>query len=339
MKQSTLRKLVSLGLLLVFFAFFSITAKNFLTPVNIGTIMREVAVTGLLAIGVSFCIISMGIDLSTGAVMGLSAMVASRLVTDTLIPIWSIVVIALLVGALCGLFNALLVLHFGLHDFIATFSSAFIFRGILYMLAYRNDQGRITTQSISEPAYLAIGGKIGDFYIMTFIWLAIVIASYIFLRKTRIGTYFYAVGTNRKSSEFSGISVVKIKTLAFVLSGLCAALAGVFVLAFQASVGLNTGASLEFNAIAMVVVGGVTITGGRGDTLNAAIGSIFMIMVVNALYKYGFSTEVQTITYGLVIMVMAMFDAFFFKWLHTQREKKAKSLEESRQAAEAEGGR
>lgn len=323
LKQSTARKMISLALLLIFFVFFSITAPNFLTIINISTIMREVSTTGLIALGVTFVIVSMGIDLSTGAVMGLSAMVASRLVTDTLIPIWSIVLIALAVGALCGIINSILVLRFGLSDFIATFAAAYVYRGILYMLAYRAD-GHITTVSIKEPQYLALGGKLGSFYIMTYVWIILVIISYIILHRTRFGTYIYAVGTNHKSAQFSGISIELIKTITFVICGVMSALAGVFLLAYQGSVGLNTGSGLEFNAIAMVVVGGVTITGGRGDTLNAAIGSIFMIMVVNALYKYGFSTEIQTITNGLFIMLMASFDSFFFKFMKKSDQKKMK---------------
>ena len=125
MKQSTLRKLITLSLTLLLVLFFSVTTSYFFTWKNICTMLREVSVIGLLSVGVSFVIIGGGIDLSTGSVLGLSAMIASRLVTDTNLPVWLILIIVLVCGALLGLINGTLVTNFGLSEFIATFATMF----------------------------------------------------------------------------------------------------------------------------------------------------------------------------------------------------------------------
>lgn len=312
MKQSTVRKMVSIGLVLIFALLFAGTTNYFFTWRNVSSLLREVSVIGLMSIGCTFVIIGGGIDLSTGAVMGLSAMIASRLVTDTMLPIALIVVICLAVGVAAGFINGILVTIFGLSEFIATFATSFVFRGFVYMAAYR-ESGRIITKQVKDAAFLSLGGNVGGLYYMSIVWFAVVLLTWFLLKQTKIGTYIYAMGSDRKSAEYTGINVDKIKILTLVISGFCSALAGVFLLAWQGSAGLNTGVGMEFQAIAAAVVGGIALIGGRGDTVGTAIGSFFMVMVVNGLYKYGLPTEMQTIFYGIVIIVMAVFDAAYIK--------------------------
>lgn len=330
MKQGTLRKLVSVGLLLLFILIFSTTTDSFLTWRNINSILREVSVIGLLSIGVTFVIIGGGIDLSTGTVMGLAAMITSRLVTDTLLPIWLIVVIAVLAGAVLGAVNGLLVVKLGMTEFIATFATMYIYRGFVFMLAYR-EGGRMITKSVTDKQFLSIGGNVGGIYYMSIFWALAILISYLVLKKTTFGTYTYAIGTNRKSAQLSGIDVDKIKIGTFMISAAYSALAGVFLLAWQGSAGLNTGSGMEFEAIAAVVVGGIVLSGGRGDTLGVAVGSIFMVVVVNGIYKYGLSTEVQTIAYGAVIIIMSVFDSLYIRWMDKRHVV-------SKKAAQAKGG-
>ena len=147
MKQGILRKLISVALLMLFAAFFSVTTDPFLTWRNINSILREVSVVGLLSLGVSFVIIGGGIDLSTGSVLGLSAMIASRLVTDTLIPIWIIVLIVLTAGTVLGLVNGLLVEKLGLSELIASFATMYVYRGFVYLLAYYDANGHLITRA------------------------------------------------------------------------------------------------------------------------------------------------------------------------------------------------
>lgn len=332
MKQGTLRKLVSVGLLFGFVLVFSTTTDSFLTWRNINSILREVSVIGLLSIGVTFVIIGGGIDLSTGTVMGLAAMITSRLVTDTWLPIWLIVVIAVLTGMILGFVNGLLVVKLGMTEFIATFATMYIYRGLVFMLAYR-EGGRMITKSVTDKQFLAIGGNVGGIYYMSVFWVLAILVSYLVLKKTTFGTYTYAIGTNRKSAQLSGINVDKIKIGTFVISAACSALAGVFLLAWQGSAGLNTGSGMEFEAIAAVVVGGIVLSGGRGDTLGVAVGSIFMVAVVNGIYKYGLSTEVQTIAYGVVIILMSIFDSLYIKWMNKRHVVSKKTALEKGGAA------
>lgn len=319
MKRGTLRRMVSVALLLLFVVFFSVTADSFLTWRNINSILREASVVGLLSIGVSFVIIGGGIDLSTGAVLGLSAMVTSRLVTNTWIPIWSIVLAALAMGLILGLFNGLLVVKLGLSELIASFAAMYVYRGFVYLLAYRDAGGHLITKTVQDRQFLSIGGNIGGIYYMSVIWLLLLILGTFILKKTTFGTYIYAVGTSQKAARLSGISVEKIKVGTFMISGVCSALAGVFLLAWQGSAGLNSGSGMEFQAIAAVAVGGIVLSGGRGDTVGVGIGSLFMIVVVNGLYKFGLPTEVQTIAYGAVIIIMSVFDAMYIRIMEQQR--------------------
>lgn len=317
--------MVAFGLLLIFALIFTFTTDYFFTWRNICSLLREVSVIGLMAIGGSFVIIGGGIDLSTGAVMGLSAMVASRLVTDTLIPIWVIFVICLLIGIAAGMFNGILVTIFGLSEFIATFATSFIFRGIVYMIAYR-EAGRITTKQVNDAAFADVGGNIGGLYYMSIVWFLFVLIGWFILKQTKFGTYVYSMGSNKKSAEYTGINIDKMKIMTFMISGICSALAGIFLLAWQGSASLNSGTGMEFQAIAAAVVGGIALEGGRGDSVGVAIGSFFMVMVVNGLYKYGLPTEMQTIFYGIVIIVMAVFDAVYMKAVtrrHTVNKKES----------------
>ncbi|MBQ9685452.1 MAG: ABC transporter permease [Oscillospiraceae bacterium] len=312
MKQTTIRKLVSLGLLLIFALIFGFTTDYFFTWKNITTLLREVSIIGLLAMGGAFVIIGGGIDLSTGAVLGLSAMIASRLVTDTMLPIFVIVLICVLAGAVAGVINGLLVARFGMSEFIGTFATAFIYRAFVYMLAYRTN-GHITTKTVTDAAFRSLGGNIGGVYYMTIVWALLILVTWFVLRHTRYGTYVYAMGSNRKSAEFTGINVDKMKVSTFVISSCFSALAGVFLVAWQGSANLSSGEGMNFQAIAAAVVGGIALTGGRGDTVGVAIGSCFLVMVVNGLYKYGLPTHMQPIFYGVVIIVMAIFDAIYIR--------------------------
>lgn len=326
MKQGVLRKVVSVALLLLFMLVFSVTTDSFLTWRNINSILREVSIVGLLSAGVAFVIIGGGIDLSTGAILGLSAMIASRFVTDTLIPIWTIVVIAVLSGVILGMINGLLVVKLGLSELIASFATMYVYRGFVFILAYRDEGGHLITRAVQDRQFLSIGGDIGGIYYMSVVWFLLILLGYIVLKKTVFGTYVYAIGTNQKSARLSGIPVEKIKVMTFMISGFCSALAGVFLLAWQGSAGLNTGSGMEFEAIAAVAVGGVVLSGGRGDTIGVCVGSLFMIVIVNGIYKFGLPTEIQTIVYGAVIIIMSVFDAVYFKVMG-QRQAEGKKIQ------------
>lgn len=321
MKQSAVRKLVSLGLVIILIIGFGLTTTTFLSINNFFNLFREVAVIGLVSIGVTFVIIGGGIDISTGAILGLTAMAVSRMVDATLWPIWVIVLIALLIGAACGIINGLLVTKLNLSEFIATFSTLFIFRSMVYIIGFRED-GYLVTKMITDPYFMKIGGTFNGFYYMTIVWLIVVVLSYILLRKTVLGTYIYAIGSDKKAARMSGINVDRIKILTFVISGICSALAGVLLLAWQGSVALSSGQGMEFQAIAAVVIGGVALAGGKGDTVGTALGSVFMIMVVNGLYKYNLPTEYQTIAYGAIIIIMSIFDAVYNTRLRNKNTKK-----------------
>ena len=229
MRQESLRRLISLTLLLFLIIIFSTTTDSFFTAANIMVLLRECSVIGILAIGVTLTIITGRNDLSCGHLMGTVCMVFAHLYHYTAFPLLLILFLCLLTAIAGGVLNGICVGFFQIPDFVATLSTQFIFTGFTYILAVRNEFGQIGAVQINNKTMVALGGQIpGGIYLVTLAFLALAILGQIFLKKTKLGTYIYAMGANRKSAEYSGISFFKIKMTAFILSGFCAFVAAGF---------------------------------------------------------------------------------------------------------------
>jgi ribose transport system permease protein len=317
-RQETIRRLTSIGLLALLFLIFGLTNDKFFTAPNILTLLRECAVTGIMAVGVTMVIITAGIDLSAGGMVGFISMFCMNLLYYLKLPAELVILAALGMGVLCGLLNGALVSFLRLPDFIATLSTQFLFRGLTYMLAVRNDFGMIINQRITNPGILILGGSINGVYIVTIAFLCIAAAGQFILKGTRLGTYTYAIGANRRSAELSGISFIKIKLSVFGITGLLCGLASLFLMARIGSVIPDTGMGLEFDVIAAVVMGGCAFSGGRGDAVGTVIGAVFMTALINGIYKYNLPTAAQLIIKGLVIVLMVIFDSLYNRYMHNR---------------------
>lgn len=333
MRQETIRRLVSVGLLAVLVLFFGFTSEYFFTASNIFTLLRECSTTGIIAIGVSMVIITAGIDLSTGALVGFISMLCANLLYYTSIPAGLVIVIALVVGVLGGYLNGILVTVFRLPDFIATLSTQFLFRGLALIFAIRTATGMISNKVIENRTILTLGGSINGVYLVTIAFFVMAIAGQFILKRTKLGTYTYAVGANRKSAELSGIKCERIKRAVFAITGLCCGVAALFLMGKMRSVTPDTGIGLEFDVIAAVVVGGVAFSGGRGDIFGTVIGALFMNVLTNGIYKYNLPTATQLIIKGAVIVAMIVFDAVYNRYMERKITKSGKLLEEKEAAA------
>ena len=332
MRQETLRRIISFALLVILLVIFSATSDTFLTVNNITTLLRESAVVGTLAIGVTMCIITGGNDLSCGALLGLVSMVIANLYHYTAFSLELILAIGLVTALLGGLLNGICISVLKINDFVATLSTGMIFTGLIYLFAIRNESGLITSETIKNETIASWGGSFGNgIYYSTVVFFVVAIIAQIYLKHTKSGTYLYAMGANRKSAEYSGISFVKTKVTAFMISAGTAFIGALLLLGRNRAVETATGTGLEFQAISATVIGGCAFSGGRGDAIGTVIGVLFMQVLRNGVLKYNFSTQTQAVISGVVIVAMLIFDAYYNEYMQKKttkasaiaREKKA----------------
>lgn len=326
MRQETLRRLISLGLLILLLLVFGLTSDKFFTLPNIYNMLRECSLVGILAIGVTLIIITGGNDLSCGALMGLNCMVIANLLHYTEIPLFWIFLISLAMAVAGGLFNGFAVATLRIPDFIATLSTKFVYIGLMYVFAITDQYGGLTTVSIRDPVIKWFGGKIaggplsGLYYCTVAFFVLAVIVQFI-LKRTQLGTNLYAIGANRNSAEISGISYKKTKYAAFLISGLCSFVAALFFIGKTRTAEAGGGVGYEFKAISATVIGGCAFSGGRGDIIGTVIGVLFMRVLENGILKFGFPTETQQLLTGIVIVMMLIFDAFYNEFM-TERTRR-----------------
>lgn len=328
MRQENVRRLISVGMLVVMIAIFGFTSDVFFSANNIMTLLRESSVIGMIAVGVSMVIITAGIDLSTGAIVGFSSMVCANLLYYYGLPAPVIMVIAIAIGTLSGYLNGVLVTCLRLPDFIATLSTQFLFRALMLVFAIRTD-GTITNKVIKEPGILIMGGSINGIYLVTIAFIVLAVAGQVILKKTKLGVYIYATGANRKSADLSGIRTDHIKRTVFTITGFLCGIAAIFTMGRVGSVTTDLGTGLEFEVIAAVVVGGCAFSGGRGDIFGTVVGALFMAILQNGILKYNLPTATQLIVKGSVIVVMVIFDSVYNQYIQKRIQLKAREEEES----------
>ena len=310
MNSKNIRRLISIGLVLVMAVVFALTSDVFLSFMNIMNMLKDSAYLGLIAIGMSFVIIGGGIDLSAGGIACVTGILCVRMSTVG-VPGIFIVPAGVLLGMLCGLINAMFVTKVKLTEFVATLATGFVYTGLTLVFAFR-EKGVITSVAIPNWSSLrAFGGNIGGIHFITIVWVVVAALAFIVLTKTNFGLHTYSIGSHARSAQMSGVNTSRIKLIGYLICGGCAGLAVVLQVALNGASPLNIGNGYEFKAIAACVVGGVVLGGGKGDTLSAVIGSLFLIMLMNGLYKFGLATSWEYILQGGIIVVATAFDAIF----------------------------
>lgn len=310
MKQSVLRKLISVGLLALLVVIFSIGSSYFLAFNNLAEILRDASVVGIIGIGVTYVIITGGIDLSTGSMMGLIGMAMANVYQYTLLPIWLMLLLGLLTGCFAGLFNGLIISRLKLPEFIATLSTMGIYRALTYVIAIKKN-GLITSQPMKTSDFIWLADGFGSLYYVVVFFMLMAVIGQVILKRTRFGTNLYAVGSNVKAAGLSGINTGRTKMMAFVLAGICVAAATVFQVARMQCTTVLLGDGMEFNVIAAVVVGGCALDGGRGDIIGTLIGALFMATLNNGIYKFQINTSYQLIIKGIIIVFVVIFDSWY----------------------------
>ncbi len=290
-----------IGLLLLCLVITFVT-PNFLTVSNITNIFTQVSVNAIIAVGMTFVILTGGIDLSVGSTLAISGALGASIVKSTGNIVLAVIA-AGIVGIVIGLINGLLISKGKLQAFIATLATMTIFRGAT--LVFTNG----TPISKLPEAFVNIGnGKIGFMPIPVIITIVVALAGIYVLSQTRFGRYLYALGGNEDSARLSGINTTKIKTLAYVISGFAASIAGVIITSRIGSASPNAGTGFELDAIAAVVIGGTSLAGGEGKITGTIIGALIIGVLNNGLNLMNVSPFYQSIVKGLVILLAVLLD-------------------------------
>ena len=315
MNQTTMRRLISIGMLLILVVLFTILAGagkgKFFNFDNLIEVVRDASIPAIIGVGVTFIIITAGIDLSTGSMMALVGMTMANIYAYTLLPFSVMILAGILMGLLCGLCNGVIVAKFNVPEFIGTLATMSIFRALTYIIAIRDANGVIKSQPMNHSQYTWLGGGIGKFYYVIMAMIVIVAAGQIILKYTRYGTNLYSVKTKKKAATLSGINVAKTRLIAYVITGFTVAVGAVFTTARLQSATTAIGMDFEFNPIAAAVVGGVALSGGSGDVIGTLIGALFMATLENGVRKLSINTAYQYVIKGAIIIAVVIFDATY----------------------------
>ena len=281
--------------LLVLFVVMSFASNSFLTVTNLFNILKQNAVYGVLAVGMTFVIVTGGIDLSVGAIVALAACFATKLAQDgSGVPVIVAILVGLITGVACGAFSGL---------FIATLATCTIARGIVFVFT----DGRPIT-GVSD-AYKYMGRTSwGPVPVMVVIYLLFLVVGTFLLKYTKYGRHVFAIGGNKRAALVSGVNVKMTEFLVYIISGFCAAFAGL-LLSSRIQTGQPAGGEgYELDAITAAVIGGASLSGGKGSVFGSFIGILVVGILTNGLDLLNVSSYYQQIIKGAIILLAVMAD-------------------------------
>jgi ribose/xylose/arabinose/galactoside ABC-type transport system permease subunit len=301
---SLLRKAGILWAFLALVIVLSILSPAFMTPHNLMNVVKQMSVTGILGIGMTFVLILGGIDLSVGSIVALTSVCAAYFAKDSLgLPLIVPIAVPLLVGAAAGAINGIGIAYIGISPFIMTLAMMSVLRGVAQVLSNGTPIFGLSSQFNS----IANGFVFGIPNLVYFLVIILLIGIFV-LRKTVFGKWIYAIGGNEASARLSGINTRQIKALVYTISGLLAGICGVLMASRITSGSPIIGVGYELNAISAAVIGGVSMSGGTGDLLGTLVGALIMGVIQNGLDILGVSTFYQQIIQGLIIIVAVFLD-------------------------------
>lgn len=290
--------------LIILVAIVSILNPAFLEPLNILNLLRQISINALIAFGMTFVILTGGIDLSVGAILALSSALTAGFIVSGMDPILAIIV-GCIIGAVLGMINGLLITKGKMAPFIATLATMTIFRGLT--LVYTD--GNPITGLGSNYAFQIFGrGYFLGIPVPAITMLLTFIVLWVLLHKTPFGRRTYAIGGNEKAALISGIKVPRVKIMIYSLAGFMSALAGAILTSRLNSAQPTAGTSYELDAIAAVVLGGTSLSGGRGRMVGTLIGVLIIGVLNNGMNLLGVSSFYQSVVKGIVILIAVLLD-------------------------------
>ena len=295
--------IIALLAMVIFLTGFPTTRSTFLTPKNMFNILRQNASNLFLATGMTMVIILGGIDLSVGSVIALSGVVAAGCVVNFGLPEAVGFIAAIAVGAAVGLFNGFIICKTDIPPFIVTLASMNITKGIALVLT-----GGAPIRCMTDAFKFPGAGYVGPVPTPVILMVVIFVIAALMINKTQLGRHIYAVGGNVQAAKFSGISVQKVKFIVYAYTGVMAGIAGVVIASRLYSGQPTAGDGAEMDAIASVVVGGTSMSGGSGRIGGTLIGVLIIGVLNNGLNLMGVDSNFQYIVKGLVILLAVYVD-------------------------------
>ena len=281
----------------------AIATPVFLTPSNFLNVFQQISINFVVAVGMTFVIISGGIDLSVGSNIALSGLLMGILMKNYNVPVFVTILVCILFSGFVGLVNGVLISFLNLPPFIATLGTMSIVRGGAY------------TVTAGQPIYTfpagftAVSGRVAGIPLWsTLIMLVVIVLGWYILRYTRIGRFTYAVGGNENCARLSGINLKKVKCFVYVVSGLCCGVAALLLSSRLDSAVPTNADGQEMDAIAAVVIGGTSMSGGEGSMIGTLIGILIIGIIANGLNLLGVAQGPQKMVKGLIIVVAVIID-------------------------------
>lgn len=309
-KITHLRESGVFAALVLLFLAGAVVSPSFIQGDNLLSVGQQISQIGIMAIGSTFVIINGEIDLSIGSTYALGAIVTGMTIGAG-VPWPLAIVLGLCAGAAAGLINGLAIVYLGIPSFIVTLGSLSVFRGTALLISNGapislND----STPGVSQFSLIGQGQLFGFLPMQLLIFLAFVVVGVVLLSRSRLGFNTYAVGGNAEAARLVGINIKRLKITAFLMSGFCAAAAGVLGLSFLSYVQGVTGTGLELTVISAVIIGGAALFGGSGTIWGTVIGVLFIGILQNILNINGISSFWQTVVTGLVIIIAVAADSW-----------------------------
>ncbi|EST90278.1 ribose ABC transporter permease [Vagococcus lutrae] len=299
-----LSKLGPLVALVVLVILVTIMNPSFLSSVNLLNLLRQVSVNALIAFGMTFVILTGGIDLSVGSTLALSGAFVAGLISSGMSPLLAMIA-GLMVGAILGMINGLLIAKGNMAPFIATLATMTIYRGLT--LVYTN--GNPITGIGDSFLFQFIGrGYLFGIPFPIIIMLVSFALLFVLLHKTAFGKKTYAIGGNIKAAKLAGVNTDRVQMWIYTLSGLMASLSGIILTSRLNSAQPTAGQAFEMDAIAAVVLGGTSLSGGKGRIFGTLVGALIIGTINNGLNLLGVSSFYQQIVKGIVIIIAVLLD-------------------------------
>jgi len=307
-KITVFRELGVMMVLIGICVILSFASPSFMRAQNIINIIRQMTEIGIMAIGMTLVIVCSDIDLSIGSTYGASAMVAALLIKSGMAPGVAFAA-ALFIGAFIGFINGFLSTKAKMPAFIVTLGTMQIGRSIAYAVSNGKSVGAFSDAAMSSWVF-KIGNSIGPIPIQIFIMISLYIIAYVMMKKTRFGFEIYAAGGNKRAAKLAGINTDRTKIISFIIMGVLAAVAGMISIAYLKSVPTTAGSGREMDVIAAVILGGTSMTGGRGSILGTFLGAAIMAVVKNGMVLLSVPAFWQSGFIGIIIIVAVLMDTF-----------------------------
>ncbi|MGC3955348.1 MAG: ABC transporter permease [Propionicimonas sp.] len=308
--RQRLQQLMALaGLVLIFLVFTVANPEVFPSWSNVTAILFSTTVVGLLALAATLVIINGGIDLSVGTAMTLSAVMSATFIVNWQLPVWLGIPLTLLFGALVGLINGTNIAILGLPPFIATLAMMLVSQGLALVIS---DARPIYFDAEAHAGYMWLSTGVlfpgTGFPNAVFVLAIAAVIAFVLLNKTLLGRYDISIGSNEEATALSGINTKKWTMIVYSVAGVFVGLAAVMISARLGSAQPATGAGYELQAIAAVVIGGTSLSGGKGTIVGTVIGALIISVINNGLQIMSVRQEWQNVILGLVIMIVVFID-------------------------------